>query len=480
MSVFEIKTELVSEINSKANKLDLNLTLGSSQIAIAFTSNFSLVSILTKDTTVINIFRPASRCIGTPFNSTSTLQTSQTLILCECIEANRVNKLLKKASSGGSATNRSATNGTATNGTTNNGTANNGTANNGTGIPSNTGNISITNTSNHSFADFPKDHPSNNYKTWLITTVAIISIITLVVIIALIFEKALITPFATMFFTKISVRLMVSQQTKVIQHDHKKDDKEKQKSKENKKTDDMLSKSSDSNKPNDHIDKLKKAFKDNKLVTSCLNSPSATNPLSGIKLLGIVYLTNHYALSILFSKCIDFNRKSIISNFYTRVYYNMALTMVLGMGLGKQGYSNYTKFVATCLLMPFASGFIMVLVKKLMRYDNHFNFLSKCTKKSNVDSKIKDMSRANIISPKDSIVNNRGHNSVFPRSSSKQKSIANGIPISHTSSRSTHEFLDSNSSPTITSGHSPLSTNNGSVSPKQPLSVIEQIKLPFF
>ena len=428
MSVMLIKDDFKKDLDDKVTTMNLTLAAGQSKTTVSFTNNFTLIPPVIQNTTEINIYRPLTQCTGTPCDPNKKFTSNQNLILCECLKPDNTNSFFKKLQETGTV----ISNTTQTLGDT---------INNGTYL--------IFVAPNKTLSDF---------KFWTNSVVILFASFTAAAIVAIICELSggIISRLACSFFNKVSARFMVSQQNQALKDKSNSKDKKEDKDKKEKKDDkdDKDSVSSDSS-DNDSIKGLKKAFKDDKDILKCLESPSASKPLTGLKLFGIVFLTNHFLLAIFFSKGTHYSRKAMISTVYTRMAYSLAITMLFSMGYDKDGYTNYQTFVLKCLAVPILISPILFVTKKLMKDENQYDLFSKCKGKPKVAPATPEMDKMPRRSSKD-ITGNRGSNNIYPRSQGRTRSFTRDRADSP--SRSSQEFLDDMNSPNITSGHSPCIT----------------------
>jgi hypothetical protein len=391
MSVVNVKDEFYDELNSKLAQKNLTLASGQSRTTVSFTNNFTLVGPELKNDTLIGIYKPLDQCKGTPCDANQKKNIGKEVILCECLkpaDTNIFTKTLKDTAT------------VVTNTTTDIGDA----INDGVGV-------------------ITDPESLTNYKIWLSTVIIVFICCTAFLGIGLFLESAVITPIACGWFNKFSVEFMTSQQIKDLKKDKpqevKKDEKKKDdkknddKKKDDKKNDDKKKddkkkkeeeerkdserkdserndtdknddSSSSRNEEEEHINKLKKLFEDDKDVSKAFNSMKNFKEMGNGRLFFLVFLTNHYVLSIFFSKCVQYSRKSAIMNLYNRVTYGLAITMIFAMGNGTDGYNNYQVFVSKCLVAPFFTSAFLLVLKKLMKNDTNYglSILNWCPKKA--------------------------------------------------------------------------------------------------
>lgn len=439
-----INDNFKTELDAKAKAMNLTLAAGQSSTTVSFTNNFTLVPPVVQNTTEINIYRPLTQCIGTPCDANKKFTSNQNLILCECLKADNTNNFFKKLQETGTVI-------------TNSSQAVGDSITNGTYL--------IFVAPNKTFEDF---------KFWTNSVVILFACFTAAAIFAIILELSggILSKLACSFFNKVSSRFMVSQQNQALKDKNKSKEKKEEKDKKEKKDDkdDKDSVDSDSS-DSDSIKDLKKAFKDDKDILKCLESPEASKPLTGLKLFGIVFLTNHFLLAIFFSKGTHYSRKAMISTVYTRMAYSLAITMLFSLGYDKDGYNNYQTFVLKCLAVPILISPILFITKKLMKDENQYNLFSKCKGKPKVAPST-DMDKMARRSSKD-ITGNRGANNIYPRTQGRTRSFIGDR--GNSPSRSSQEFLDDINSPNITSGLSPSNTSR----PSGGFAKVDKIAEPF-
>jgi hypothetical protein len=365
MSVTLFKDDFYRELEEKAKAKNLTLAAGSSKTTVSFTNNFTLVPPVVKNNTEINIFRPLANCTGTPCNVSAKIQTTQELILCECLKADNTNDFFKKLAE----TTTVVTNSTTTIGNT---------------------------IANGTLLVFVQPEKTlGEFRFWLTSAMVCFVSMGFFFALAIVLEGRVISPGATGFVNSVSTRFAVStkiQESKLqrVKNDAKpKDDKT------------LTSNSSEF----ECISDLKRAYKDNESMLKCLDSPNVTKPFSAAALFCVIYLTHHFVLCIFFSKGTHYSRKSMISMIYTRMSYALALSMLFNLGYDKSGHTDYQVFVLKSLVLPILISPILFFIKLLMKDDNKLNFLEMCKRKSNADGKLEN--------------EGRGSNTVFPRSQSQ-------------------------------------------------------------
>jgi hypothetical protein len=322
------------------------LGAGPSKTTIGFTSNFTFTPPVVKNDTEINVYRPLANCTGTPCNVNKKMQTSQELILCECLPVAASNSFFKKLADTGTVI---------------------GDSSSALGNAIAEGAASILVQPDKTLAD---------YRVWFNSIMIIFAIFSLFAVLLLCTERMVITPKATRFFNSVSTRFMVTQQIQAAQ-------KEKL---ESQTRDDGNGTSINSNESSESsvTSSLEKIFSDNKEITMALRSAKNSKPMTRLARFGVVYLTNHFMLAIGFSKSIHYSRKSMIGTVYTRMIYSLAITMLFSLGYDKNGYSSYKIFVLKCMAVPILISPILYIIKKLMKDDNQYELFERCIKKRKV------------------------------------------------------------------------------------------------
>jgi hypothetical protein len=361
MSVMLVKDEMFDELNSKLKEKNLTIAAGPSRSTVSFTNNFTLVAPEYNNDTVIGVYRPLSECKSEPCDASKKQNigaSSTEVILCECLKPGDTNIFAKGLKDV----------------------------------------VDVTKNSTEVIADALKDGAEKlftdpttltDYQLWKNSVIYTFGVMTLIGIACMVFEAGIITPLAIRFFNKFSVDFMISQQLKKIRsskttnsvNNHNKD------------SSDQANDSSGSNSDNginnltsderSKIEKLKRAIESEDDTSKAFKSVNTFKEMSSAKLFLIIYLTNHYMLSVFFSKGVHYSRKSMIINLYDRIIYNLAITMLFAIGYNKDGYSSYQSFILKCMFLPFVTGGFLFLIKKLMKNDNTYgmSILRWCPKK---------------------------------------------------------------------------------------------------
>jgi hypothetical protein len=419
-----------------------------------------------------NVYRPLALCRGDPCDEITSLPDAPDLILCDCLNRESFDSLYKVAESGSTGTSGSTETGTPTGSTNSTGT-----------------NSTIIDTRENPETQPPTEPKDNsakamrmpktlrNFKIWLGSVIAIFGCLTALAILAIFLDSVVITPLAVGFFNKVSTQFLVSQKAKQIIQSSKGDKKEEDKENDT----DAYSNSSGSNKQKDLLEGLKRAFKDEKDIMKCLDSTKAVEQMSGLKLFTIVYLTNHFLMSIFFSKASENSRKSIIATAYTRVAYALGITMLIGLGSDKSGHSNYQSLILTCLAAPVIVSPLLFLIKKMTRHDSHYDIFNPCKQKSKVSPDNSDP-----VQKPDDVgkwgINPEGSNlrtiNMFTRNQKRAKSNLIEIPNNAGSPpKSTQEFLNACESPAESGSSSSINSSRShkginlirNVTPKKPI-----------
>lgn len=434
-----VKEELFDELSTNLKQKNLTVAAGPSRSTVSFTNNFTLVAPLLDGDSQIDIYRPLTKCVGTPCNANKKHTSSGAeLILCECITNSSDTNIFAKSFKEAADVTENAT-------TTIGDTVKDGAE-----------------------TIFTDPTTLSDYKIWRNSVMIVFVCLTILGIAAVLLEGPLISPLAVGFFNKVSVEFMISQQLKQIRC-------EKPKMSEKIEADKSKSNSSDSDKsdkPNkkttreeqEKISKLKRCFDEDKGISKAFNSVSTFKEMSNLRLLVIIYLTNHYMLSVFCSKSVHYSRKSMIVNLYDRVAYNLAITMLFAIGYSKEGFSSYQQFILKCLFLPFVTAGVLFFIKKLMKNDVAYGMsIFKWWPNKNVTSTKCPVEASTSPNPNASRLDNDvslPHNKVTPNKRGRTPSRVEVKGKSESPARSTNEFLDHGKRPV-----SKADTNTGLNSP---------------
>lgn len=95
----------------------------------------------------------------------------------------------------------------------------------------------------------------------------------------------------------------------------------------------------------------------------------------------MTYFTHHPLFAIFCSKCVHYSRKTMILNFFTSFNYILAVTMFLGMGIDKGGFTSYQNFILNAIISLFLVTILCFVIKKLQKDETKYG-MSICNLKS--------------------------------------------------------------------------------------------------
>lgn len=257
------------------------------------------------------------------------------------------------------------------------------------------------------FAD-PKS--LSNYRIWINSIIVASIVLTLLLIIALALETKVIDPRAKTVAASNALSILVSEVLLVIATikfssvtSRRHSSRLRTSSRRRKETSpDSPSTSADSQEPlNPNLKKLEanqaKIFTvlNEHLETNSPNYISGPGPLKKAvkkcvfkalsfgKLFWIVYSTHHYIGSIFTTNASNYSRKSMLVMVYAHTIYVLALTTYLTMGLEKDDFSSYKRFVLKCFISPILISGVFFVIKKLVKNEQKYNMhiLKWCPKK---------------------------------------------------------------------------------------------------
>lgn len=105
--------------------------------------------------------------------------------------------------------------------------------------------------------------------------------------------------------------------------------------------------------------------------------------LSFWQLFKIVYLTHHFFWGLFNGISGKYTKTTLIVSFLTHFVYVLALSMALGFGWDKSGFTSYQQFVFKCFISPILATFLGFAIKMLSKHETEYgmSFLKWCPKK---------------------------------------------------------------------------------------------------
>lgn len=348
LSMVQFKDEYFDELKGRLQDYNFSVEMDQSRTSVGFTNDFNLVGLKNDSNTEINIFRELSACRGTPCNINRKMNIGVEVILCQCLKTGNGNTFTDLARQSLQVSEK------------------------------------VSDGAVQTFKDIVKKDSYTNYRVWLSSVIIIFLALTVLMVTVLVLESKLISPFAKGMSTRFSCELMVheklmamnklskanSGETSRIQRQNSSLPLQSQNSNDSDSTENT-SGSESAKQTTQLVKQLKKVYKDDPVMMRAIES-KPLKPLTNLRLFMIVMLTHHDLLSIFCTQSVFYERRTMICQLYLRYVYNLALTMLLTMGVDKDGFSSYQNFFLKCIFTPIIVSFVLVGLKKLMKNETQY------------------------------------------------------------------------------------------------------------